>query len=372
MASVKKKLSIAIAGTVLSAFCWGLEPAHSQVSGGGEPQNIQVVLPNAPGREAYYVENSLYTFLATGAQTNGQLSLFDFAIPPQAGPPVSIHTGEDEAFYVLDGNLTFTVGNQTVVGTPGTFVYFPVGVPRNFKNLGTTTAKMLSFYLPSGFENFFREVGGQPVTDTSAPIPPPLPLEQAVPIAIKYGLQVVDPSQVPESTTGKALLVLPDADRPSFSADGGLYTSLAASEETGGKLSLFDVFLPPQAGPQLLQSNAQAAESFYVVDGEVTFQIGDQTTVGKPGTFVYIPKGTSYAYQNLGMTPARTLSLRTATRVPEPSSWLSLLGFGAFVGANLVLKRKQKKQKSADLNTNTDTVCLMNNSHKKALVVLKL
>jgi quercetin dioxygenase-like cupin family protein len=107
-----------------------------------------------------------------------------------------------------------------------------------------------------------------------------------------------------------------DTNRPSFNAGGGLYTYLTTSEETGEQFSLLDVLLPPQAGPQLLQSNAQAADSFYVLDGEVTFQIGDQTTVGTPGTFVYLPQNTSYAYQNRGTTQARTLLLRTATRVP--------------------------------------------------------
>ncbi len=90
-------------------------------------------------------------------------------------------------------------------------------------------------------------------------------------------------------------------------------------------------------------SNDRESQSFYILNGDVTFQIGDRTTVGTPGTFVYLPKGTSYAFQNLGTTPARTLLLRTPASVAEPTSTLGLLALGVLGTASL-LKRKKKQQ----------------------------
>ncbi len=91
-----KKLSMAIASAALSACCLGLETAHahpghspfvpheitSLPEAGG--QNVLVVPPDAPGRPAYYATGNLYTFLATGEETGGAFSLFDFLVPPQS------------------------------------------------------------------------------------------------------------------------------------------------------------------------------------------------------------------------------------------------------------------------------------------------
>jgi quercetin dioxygenase-like cupin family protein len=46
-------------------------------------------------------------------------------------------------FYVLEGEITFRVGDQRLVATPGTFANMPVGTPHSFKNEGSRPAKML-------------------------------------------------------------------------------------------------------------------------------------------------------------------------------------------------------------------------------------
>jgi len=340
-----KKLSLfiamAIAGAALSIFCWGLQPAQPYEEGNSASppvegrQDVLVVPPDLSGLTAYYVTGGLYTFLATAKDTGGTFSIFDFLIPQQAGPPAHIHSREDEAFYILDGEMTFQLGDQTIVATPGTFAYLPKHRPHGWQNFGTKPVHMLTLITPSGFEGFFMEEG-ELVTDRSAPIPPPRDLESVAPIASKYGIQLALPSEYSGNTTTESsgntpteglldyLVVPPDAERPSFNAAGSLYTSLATGEETGGQLSLFDLSLLPGAGSGRLQSNAREAQSFYVLDGEVTFRIGDKTTVGTPGTFVYLPKGTPYAFRNLKRTPARTLSLCTPACVPEPSSRFGL------------------------------------------------
>ncbi|MBD0389443.1 MAG: cupin domain-containing protein, partial [Nostoc sp. C3-bin3] len=140
------------------------------------------------------------------------------------------------------------------------------------------------------------------------------------------------------------VVVPPDAsNRPSFSKAGGLYTSLASVEETNGQFSLFDISLTPQSVSEQLMSNDQESQSFYVIDGGVTFQIDDQTIVGTPGTFVYLPQGTPYAFQNQGTSKARTLLLSKPASVPEPASTVSLLIFG-LCGTASLLKRKHQQQ----------------------------
>jgi quercetin dioxygenase-like cupin family protein len=352
-----KKLSMIIAGATLSALCLGLQAA--QAHPGHSPsvphditplsktagQDVLVVPPDASDRPTYSVFTGFSTFLATREDTNGQFSLFDLSVNPNGGgPPPHIHNQQDEAFYVLDGDVQFLLGNQTTVGEPGTFVYVPKGRRHQFLNPGTTRASLLALTFPSGFEGFFAEEG-KLVIDISNPPPPRTDFAEIAPIAAKYDTQLALSPEASENPGLQDFILLPpDApNRPSFNEAGGLFTSLATNEETTGNFSLFDVSLAPQAGPGQVKINDQESQSFYVLDGEVTFQIGDQTTVGTPGTLVYLPEGTPYAFQNLGMTPARTLLLSTPTAVPEPTSTLGVLGLGA-CGIAALLKRKQKQQ----------------------------
>jgi quercetin dioxygenase-like cupin family protein len=358
-----KKLSMVIAGAALSAFCLGQEaarahPGHSPfvpheitpLSEAGD-QDVLVVPPDASGRPAYYSAGTLNTLLATGQETGGAFSLLNIVSLPQFGTPPHIHTREDEVYYVLDGQVNFQLGSptgpQNIAATPGTFAFLPQGRPHAWQNTGTTLAEILVFPFPAGFEGFIIDQN-QPVIDRSAPIPASPPTPEIFDIAQEYGLQVLSgsPSDFYESDTMEHLVIQPGSTNlPSFNEAGALFTSLATWEDTGGQVSVFDVAFAPQTGSAQLVSNNRESQSFYILDGDVTFQIGDETTLGTPGTFVYLPAGTSYAFQNLGTTPARTLLLRTPASVPEPASTLGLLALGALGTASL-LKRKQKTEKT--------------------------
>ena len=52
----------------------------------------------------------VYRFLATGEDTNGKYALFEALVPPGGGPPPHVHSREEEGFYVLEGEITFSVG----------------------------------------------------------------------------------------------------------------------------------------------------------------------------------------------------------------------------------------------------------------------
>jgi len=66
------------------------------------------------------------------------------------------HVGEDDAFYVLSGEMTLFVAGQTVVAPPGTFVLVPPGVEHGFRNDGSEPARMLNVHAPGGFD---RRIG---------------------------------------------------------------------------------------------------------------------------------------------------------------------------------------------------------------------
>ena len=74
-------------------------------------------------------------FKATHASTNGAFSLMERTLPPGGRkPPPHIHTNCEEAFYVLEGQIEFFLGTETVIGRPGSFVHVPGGVSHIFGN----------------------------------------------------------------------------------------------------------------------------------------------------------------------------------------------------------------------------------------------
>jgi mannose-6-phosphate isomerase-like protein (cupin superfamily) len=67
-----------------------------------------------------------------------------------------VHAGEDDAFYILEGELTFGFGDETAVAPPGTFVHVPPGVEHGFHNAGAAPVRMLNIHAPAGFD---RRIG---------------------------------------------------------------------------------------------------------------------------------------------------------------------------------------------------------------------
>jgi mannose-6-phosphate isomerase-like protein (cupin superfamily) len=67
-----------------------------------------------------------------------------------------VHVDEDDAFYILEGEMTFTFGDQHVAAPPGTFVLAPSGVEHGFRNDQTEPVRMLNIHAPAGFD---RRIG---------------------------------------------------------------------------------------------------------------------------------------------------------------------------------------------------------------------
>ena len=95
-------------------------------------------------------------FLARSADT----PRFNFAVieiqpqsqPNQGGPPIHSHEAEDDAFYILEGEMTFELEEGEVPAPPGTFVLVPPGVPHAFTNHGSTPVRMFNIHAPAGFD----------------------------------------------------------------------------------------------------------------------------------------------------------------------------------------------------------------------------
>jgi quercetin dioxygenase-like cupin family protein len=137
------------------------------------------------------VVGDVYRFLATGEDTNGKYALFEAMVSPGGGPPPHVHSREEEGFYVLEGEITFTVNSERIVATAGMFANMPVGTPHSFKNESDKPARMLISLAPAGLEQMFFEVG-VPLPEGSKIAPPPTKgeIEKLLAVAPRYGIEI--------------------------------------------------------------------------------------------------------------------------------------------------------------------------------------
>src|SRR5947209_8800316 len=141
------------------------------------------------------VVGDVYRFLVTGDNTHGTYALCEAIVPPGGGPPPHVHSREEEGFYVLEGEITFTIGEERLVASAGMFANMPVGTPHSFKNEGRRPARMLISVAPAGLEKMFFEVG-RPVDEAATTASPPTKeeIDKFLAVAPRYGIEIMLPS----------------------------------------------------------------------------------------------------------------------------------------------------------------------------------
>ena len=137
------------------------------------------------------VVGDVYRFMATGDDTNGKYALWEAIVPPGGGPPPHVHSREEEGFYILEGEITFQIGEKRVVATTGTFANMPVGTPHSFKNESGRPARMLISVAPAGLEQMFFEVGVALTEGATTALPPTkAEMEKMLEVAPRYGIEI--------------------------------------------------------------------------------------------------------------------------------------------------------------------------------------
>ena len=94
---------------------------------------------------------------ARGDQTGGALTLCETRTPAGRGPAPHIHEREDEMFFVLEGEFSVTLGEETSTAGPGTFIFAPRGVPHAY--VANVPSRHLTVGTPPGFERFLHDAG---------------------------------------------------------------------------------------------------------------------------------------------------------------------------------------------------------------------
>ena len=142
--------------------------------------------------EATYFFNALMTTKASMAETGGAYSLTEHLVTAASNPPMHVQLDEDEAFYVLDGEVEFEVDGEVVHAVRGTFAFVARGSAHTFRVL-TETARFLvicSGKPTDNLEEFFVAMG-EPARERALPEPTAPDLDRLLVLTEQMGIELV-------------------------------------------------------------------------------------------------------------------------------------------------------------------------------------
>ena len=161
-----------------------------------DAQPLSAFYRPAGSAPATWAMGSLFEQVLSAADSGGVLGMALVTQPPGIATPLHRHTREAEAFFLLDGSMTYRAGDDTFHLCAGDFIWLPEGLPHAFRVTGSTPVRFLGFSSPGGHMALYDEVG-IPATERRLPGDDGLPMGEEISrwneVGPRYGLQVVGP-----------------------------------------------------------------------------------------------------------------------------------------------------------------------------------
>lgn len=161
-----------------------------------------VLVREAGEGPATWALGSLFERLASNDETAGSFGMSLVTQPTGTATPIHIHTEEDEAFYLLDGTMTYSADGQLYRLSAGSFIFLPRGLPHGFRVTGSDPVRFLAITLPGVLMSLYDEAGRAAGHHT---LPPPdqellmADVQRWLEAAPRYGLRIVGPP-IPDGT----------------------------------------------------------------------------------------------------------------------------------------------------------------------------
>lgn len=156
----------------------------------GTMKETEQAVATIPGEGTTYWTGFPNTIRITRKQTGGAFTLIEIEVPPGLSGPPHVHHREHQTDHVIEGELVYTVGDETIVAGPGTVVHCPRGIPHTFANETDEPAVVYDWLHPAGFDEFMAAAAPE-LTDPSSP--PELDMDRVLELAPEYGLEFMMP-----------------------------------------------------------------------------------------------------------------------------------------------------------------------------------
>lgn len=156
-----------------------------------EPSVSPYLLGPGEGEARWGVDGALTAVKATGPQTVGRLAVIEDLARQGGGTPVHRHREDEESFYVLEGEMTFWLGDDAPMhAVPGTFVHIPGGVAHAFR-VDSETARYLIVTTPR--HGAFYHAISSPAQERLLPPPSAMDMDRVEAACATYGVEILGP-----------------------------------------------------------------------------------------------------------------------------------------------------------------------------------
>lgn len=151
---------------------------------------LQAMAVAAGEGEAIWWFDSLAEIKTTAADTGGLMTIVQMTCPPGEEAPWHVHHREDEGFWIIDGDVTIEVGDDTVVEChAGDYAFGPRDIPHRY-TVGEAGCRMLFILTPGGMEDLIREMG-RPAESRTLPPPSEPDFAHVAAVADRYGAELL-------------------------------------------------------------------------------------------------------------------------------------------------------------------------------------
>jgi quercetin dioxygenase-like cupin family protein len=249
------------------------------------------------GRDYWYIGHR-FTVLATGDETGGRFGLVETLSRSGQEPPAHRHSQEDEFFFILEGEGTFTTGETTYRAQRGDFIWMPKGKVHAFQ-LTSEIGRALVGFFPSPFEGFFRHFM-RPAAGPGMPpaVEEPYSIAEMLRVGAEYGIMFVPPGAV----THAANAITPPPGE-SLNLLGEQWTVLLGHPE----ITVLD-WVSPVNSILPRHRHFEAVEGIYVLEGAIVVNVdGEPPRILRPGDFALLPAGISHTHNATGGAPSRAI-----------------------------------------------------------------
>ena len=143
------------------------------------------------GVEEWWVRGNRFTFKASANEVGPGFAVVETLLHPVAAAPAHVHDHTDEAVYVIEGQLGLEVGEQRFEARAGSFAFLPRGIPHRYLPREPGDVRVLWMLTPSGFENFWRDIGQPVLPDKPEPKPEPADPEFMAKLGRRYATRFI-------------------------------------------------------------------------------------------------------------------------------------------------------------------------------------
>ncbi|MFT3704819.1 MAG: cupin domain-containing protein [Agriterribacter sp.] len=139
-------------------------------------------------------QGGYFRTLISPAETGNMLALIEFTLPKGSEPPLHIHSGEDECFYLIAGKLSVKIENEITILDPGAAIFAPKNKAHAFSIL-TDEVKMINLITPGKLWQYFMDFSSpldELPSSIAASAPDPMQLAHMLEVISKdYKVQFV-------------------------------------------------------------------------------------------------------------------------------------------------------------------------------------